>query len=71
MSAPASTHEVTRAAACALSEAYALLAQWGREARDDSVGDRRTMHEAAPSLAGTRDGFEEDDHRAQHTTIDA
>jgi hypothetical protein len=32
------------------------------------AGDQPTMHEAAPSLAGTRDGFEEDSHRAEHTT---
>jgi len=36
-----------------------------------AAGDQPTMHEAAPTLAGTRDGFEEDDHREQVTTADA
>jgi len=55
--APASVHEVSRASAVALSEAYALLAQWGREARERQATDppperdRDTTSVAAPAVS--------------------
>ena len=54
--APASTHEVDRAAACALIEAYALLAQWGREKRptDPPPSDREASGVGAPKASERR-----------------